>query len=100
MMKITTELNEKNLMLSVVGHAGYAKLGQDIVCSAVSVLTHLLFNSLENFEMKSNHLEPSVMFIAETTEKNVTLFKAVTGELFFLQQSYPQYVEYKGGEWK
>jgi len=100
MIKINTELNEKNLILSITGHSGYAKLGMDIVCSAVSVLTHLLYNSLEDFEMHSNHMEPNVSFIASSTEKNINLFKAVTGEFFFLQQSYPQYVEYKGGEWK
>lgn len=31
------------------GHAGYAKHGEDIVCSAVSLLTLNTFNSIEDF---------------------------------------------------
>lgn len=34
--------------VSVTGHAGYAELGQDIVCSAVSALFQTLVKSLEN----------------------------------------------------
>ena len=33
--------------LTVDGHAGYAKTGNDIICAAVSVLTQNLVNSVE-----------------------------------------------------
>ncbi|WP_317854362.1 ribosomal-processing cysteine protease Prp [Chakrabartyella piscis] len=33
----------------ISGHAGYAKKGEDIVCSAVSVLTLNTINAIENF---------------------------------------------------
>lgn len=35
--------------LKLTGHAGYADAGYDIVCSAISVLTINLVNSIEKF---------------------------------------------------
>lgn len=50
MIEIT--FNEKNLELSVKGHAEQGKKGEDIVCSAVSILFYTLAESLtESKEM-------------------------------------------------
>lgn len=38
----------KELRLSVTGHAGYAKKGEDIVCAAVSVLFYTLAQAIVN----------------------------------------------------
>ncbi len=40
---------DKYIGFSVSGHAGYAKKGQDIVCSAVSALTINTINSIDRF---------------------------------------------------
>ena len=37
--------------ISIRGHANYAPIGQDIVCSAVSVLVHNLIQSIEELTM-------------------------------------------------
>ena len=48
MIEVTVFKNENNFMgLKSVGHAGYADKGQDIVCSAVSVLLINTINSIE-----------------------------------------------------
>ena len=44
MIEIT--FNEKNLELSVKGHANHGEKGEDIVCSAVSILFYTLAESL------------------------------------------------------
>lgn len=50
MIEIT--FNEKNLELSVKGHANHGEKGEDIVCSAVSILFYTLAESLtESKEM-------------------------------------------------
>lgn len=50
MIEIT--FNEKNLELSVSGHAEHGNKGEDIVCSAVSILFYTLAESLtESKEM-------------------------------------------------
>ena len=49
MIKVTSIHNEKDEVCGfrVEGHAGYAKKGQDIICSAVSVLATNTVNSVE-----------------------------------------------------
>ncbi len=51
MIKITPILNEKDEVCGfrIDGHAGFAKKGQDIICSAVSVLALNTVNSVEAF---------------------------------------------------
>lgn len=39
----------KRIGLSVEGHSGYAEFGKDIICSAISVLSLNLINSVEEF---------------------------------------------------
>lgn len=36
----------KKLQVSLEGHSGYADAGEDIVCSAISVLSHAIFNGI------------------------------------------------------
>lgn len=51
MIEITVSKNAEGIYngLSMKGHAGYAEYGQDIVCSAVSVLVINTVNSIEQF---------------------------------------------------
>ena len=44
--------------IEIKGHAGYAEYGQDIICSAVSVLALNMANSVESFT--DDHFEGSV----------------------------------------
>ena len=46
---VISKQNNKYIGVSLNGHAGYADHGQDIVCSAVSVLVINTFNSIERF---------------------------------------------------
>lgn len=36
----------KKLQVSLEGHSGYADAGEDIVCSAISVLSYAIFNGI------------------------------------------------------
>ena len=49
MIKVNVYESRKLLKLEISGHAGYAESGKDIICSAVSVLSINLVNSLEKF---------------------------------------------------
>ena len=46
---ITKNSNDKYKSIECSGHAGFADYGNDIVCSAISVLTINTINSLDNF---------------------------------------------------
>ena len=51
MVKVTVYKNEnhQSVGFKTLGHAGYAEAGQDIVCSAISILTINTLNSIEKF---------------------------------------------------
>ena len=46
---VISKHQNKYINVTLKGHAGYADHGQDIVCSAVSVLVISTFNSIERF---------------------------------------------------
>ena len=51
MIQVTVFQDSKKQIrgISCKGHAGYARYGQDIICSAVSALTLTMANSVETF---------------------------------------------------
>ena len=55
--------------VELTGHAGYAKSGRDIVCSAVSVLTLNTINAIEQFT--------EIPFRCEADEKNGGFLKVL-----------------------
>ena len=46
MIKVRFEKADKNLVLTVKGHAGQAEHGKDIVCSAASILAYTVAQSV------------------------------------------------------
>lgn len=89
--------NGKSHRLSVVGHAGYAEHGKDIVCSAVSALGFSLLGFLMKCgEAKDlSHLveDGRMIFSCEGGDRVDAAFEmAVTGYQQ-LSENYPQYVE-------
>ena len=55
---ILRDKDRKEKGIEISGHAGYAEYGQDIICSAVSVLALNMANSVEQFT--DDHFEGSV----------------------------------------
>ena len=51
MIKATFYLNQKDIYVGfdIIGHAGYAESGNDIVCSAVSALSITTVNAIDAF---------------------------------------------------
>ena len=47
MIKIKIKQTERDCLIEVHGHAHYAPIGKDIVCSAISVLFLTLANSID-----------------------------------------------------
>ncbi|NLY47610.1 MAG: ribosomal-processing cysteine protease Prp [Clostridiales bacterium] len=69
MIKVTVFKNEDNLItgFKVLGHAGYAEKGEDVVCAAVSALVINTVNSLDSltsdrFDIKQDENEGLIEF--------------------------------------
>ena len=91
--------------MAVSGHAGAAKKGEDIVCSASSILAYTVAQTLQfmyeegglqekpNLKMDEGDFVITVKTKPETyAEALHTFFVAQVG-FHLLSQSYPQYVE-------
>lgn len=47
------EIKREENRITISGHAGYAKYGQDIVCASISMLAHNLVESIEKLTIDS-----------------------------------------------
>ncbi len=101
MIKATMWWNR--LRLEVVGHAGYAEEGKDIVCAGVSAITAALAGTLEEAEergrcsMEEKSREAYAMITADPRMGNMQEIKAyfkmaVTGYRMIAEQ-YSKHIE-------
>jgi uncharacterized protein YsxB (DUF464 family) len=95
------------IALEVKGHAGQAEKGQDIVCSAASILSYTIAQYLKYVEKRRGlKKQPRIVFKdggALIVAKPTKDYEAEVLNAFFvaevgyslLAQNYPQYVELK-----
>ena len=97
-MVITVTITEHGL--TVDGHAGYAKTGNDIVCAAVSAMTINCINSIETFTetlfyCDTNEADGMISF--RITEKNGTdaqlLLKSLILGFENMESNYEEYID-------
>ena len=74
---ITITLNEDKHRVEMEGHAGYAKEGQDIVCSACTALFYTLQESLRLFPAEAYSRKPTF-----TLKKGKGVIKCNPSEAF------------------
>ena len=81
MTKVTVYKNKQNeyVGFQAVGHAGYADAGEDVVCSAISILTINTINAIETFtddkfSLKTDEKRGSIEFrLKDVPSKETTL---------------------------
>ena len=84
--------------LSVIGHAGYAKEGSDIVCSAVSAISWTLLGFLHNAEGDIQELSQEVesgraVVLCKGNGRIDTAFEMALIGYLQIQKQYPTFVE-------
>ena len=57
MTQVSFNITENKCVLQVEGHADYSSRGTDIVCSAVSILSYTIAESIENIEAKEKVID-------------------------------------------
>lgn len=100
---ITATFTERGnrLSLRLEGHAGYADIGQDIVCASASILAYTLASIVDTFgyQVESNiSLESGdttvecECFDKKTFDKVADAFYYTKRGYLLLSENYPQYV--------
>lgn len=98
MIKVLLYENEDGVnRIRVSGHAGYADIGKDIVCAAVSMLVINTINSLEKFSKscidvveKNDTIELS---IKEFDSESRVLMKSLVLGLESIEKEYDGYIK-------
>ena len=82
--------------LTVIGHAGYAPVGQDIVCAGVSALTQTLIKSIEDLtsDKIKYKISPGGVDIeyGNLSEKAKTLVDSFFVGILMIADEFPDYV--------
>ena len=103
MTKVTIYKNQKNecVEFHVIGHAGYAEEGEDIVCAGISVLTINTINSIETltdavFSVNSDERKGSIKFkMTNPTKESTLLLEAMILGLQMMAENYSEYIDLK-----
>ena len=89
-------VNVQKDRITVSGHAEYAEPGKDIVCAAISTLTQVLIESLEELTAaKIKHAVTSgymEIVIEESTERAQVLIDSFFIGCQMVAEQYPEYV--------
>lgn len=91
---ITAKFKKKNDQVywyQVTGHAGYADLGNDIVCAGVSALYITVTNTLLAFGRTFEHDEG--YFVLDATDADNACLKVLYDGICSIAEQYPGNVE-------
>ena len=105
MLQVTFKEEGRKLSLRLEGHAGYAEMGKDIVCSSASILAYTVAAFVMEAERKGDLESPSEIRLDSgdtliSCEPSEDIYDGVHHMYLFakigyalLAQDYPQYVE-------
>lgn len=98
MVRATYTVDEDTHALTVLGHAGYAEYGRDIVCAGVSSLVQALIGWIEENYYKANCIsvapkEGEVIISCEGGEDVAAVFYMTYIGLAQIADCYPDHVQ-------
>lgn len=108
MTTIDFSICDNYVEISVIGHSGYGVSGNDIVCSAVSILTFSLYSYLtsasdrkyvDQLEVKMDEADITLKFFVIDNSVYEAVMQTLLG-FELLEENYGKYVHYspKGRE--
>ena len=92
------DIRKRELEISVSGHAGYAKPGQDIVCAAISGLVlaiHAWLLRHEELTRQANRQGGEAMFLFSLCPESCAVYELFGCGAASIAAEYPQFVTLK-----
>ena len=84
------EIYASGCKIAVKGHAGYAPIGQDVVCAGVSTLYGTYLYSVDAEEITEGEWK---VLKAEPTYRNRAVFNAIRTGFEMLEEHFPDHVK-------
>lgn len=95
-----TSINIKDKYIEVKGHSGYASLGYDIVCSAISTLSQATYNYLEaignDVDIESSDAYFKIIFKSELNKPGEDIVNSFKEMVIDLENQYKDYIKVEG----
>lgn len=93
MTQVAYAIHDDEVTIEITGHAGFAEKGQDIVCSAISILIQTLAAHLDNvadrYECTMNE---GYAYIYATGYEAKIAAETIMAGFYLLAENYPDYV--------
>lgn len=101
MIRVCLEREEKDLRLTLCGHANYAPCGSDIVCAAASGILYALIGYLVNLGKVNFRINALRAGYADLLcgEEYAEILKLVAIGLVQLEATYPGYISVNESIW-
>lgn len=93
-----TTIDVKEDIIRVYGHSGYAPIGKDIVCAAISTLTEATYNYLVATKNQVNNEESNGVYIIHLVELNKqgeAIIRSFIDMIQDLIKQYPKYLKWR-----
>ena len=93
-----TTIEIKEDIIRVYGHSGYAPIGKDIVCAAISTLTEATYNYLVATKNKVNNEESNGVYIIHLEQLNKqgqAIIESFIDMVQDLINQYPKYISWR-----
>lgn len=87
-----------NKKIKVYGHSGYAEIGKDIVCAAISTLVQSLYRFLIVTNNQVEYIDDDGLFeieLIELNENGINIIKEFISIVKELEEQYPQNIYLK-----
>ena len=98
MTKITYYDQGDEISINIEGHAGYDKIGSDIVCSAISILGQTLLAYLDtDHDVFRYSLKEGKIWAYAKGRHVRTAFNVIMAGYWLIQNSYPDYLSVDRG---
>lgn len=98
MTKVTYYEENDGISIEIKGHAGHGKAGEDIVCSAISMLGQTLLAYLNVDHDKIDYsIRTGYIWIYAKGKNATTALHVIMAGFFLLERDYPEHVQIARG---
>ena len=98
MTKINYQTTDDSFLIVVQGHAGYAAMGNDIVCAAISVLVQTLMLHMEYVaEDWEARIDNGYAYVEGKGKDALASFHTILTGLVAVAEQHPKYISIEEG---
>ena len=90
--------DSKEFSIEVEGHAGYAEMGSDIVCSAISILIQTLEAYMDVVATETDsEIRSGYAWVYGKGSEAIESFRTILTGLRLIEATYPEYISIEEG---